>query len=182
MSLITSTPAPVIRPKTSILDKSLSRGKQEVSLAAFALLFSEMVQYCQSRSSTVPELQQKLHDLGWQVRIFEELLNFLFATNYLLFNEKVGARILDLLFVRERASRRETKLLNVLLMVKSTLWKALFGKEADKLERANDDDKTYYIIEREPLVNRFISVPKDKVCLKRRKIEFFCMQLPYYMF
>ncbi len=81
---------------------------------------------------------------------------------------QVGARILDLLFVRERASRRETKLLNALLMVKSTLWKALFGKEADKLERANDDDKTYYIIEREPLVNRFISVPKDKVSITCR--------------
>ena len=61
------TPTPVIRPKTSILDKSLSRGKQEVSLAAFSLLFSEMVQYCQSRSSTVPELQGKLHELGFQV-------------------------------------------------------------------------------------------------------------------
>ena len=73
---------------------------------------------------------------------------------------QVGARIVDLLFVRERAARRETKLLNVLLMVKSTVWKALFSKEADKLERANDDDKTYYIIEKEPLVNRFISVPK----------------------
>ncbi len=86
----------------------------------------------------------------------------------LFFKQKVGARILDLLFVRERASRRETKLLNVLLMVKSTLWRALFGKEADKLERANDDDKTYYIIEREPLVNRFISVPKDKVCYRKK--------------
>ena len=66
MSMSSSTPAPVIRPKTSILDKSLSRGKQEVSLTAFALLFSEMVQYCQTRSNTVPELQQKLHDLGFQ--------------------------------------------------------------------------------------------------------------------
>jgi len=140
MSMSSSTPAPVIRPKTSILDKSLSRGKQEVSLTAFALLFSEMVQYCQTRSNTVPELQQKLHDLGFQV----------------------GARMLDLVFVRDRASRRETKLLNVLLMIKSTLWKNLFGKEADKLERANDDEKTFYIIEKEPLVNRFISVPKDK--------------------
>ena len=28
MSMSSSTPAPVIRPKTSILDKSLSRGKQ----------------------------------------------------------------------------------------------------------------------------------------------------------
>ena len=72
-----------------------------MSLTAFALLFSEMVQYCQTRSNTVPELQQKLHDLGFQV----------------------GARVLDLVFVRDRASRRETKLLNVLLMIKSTLWK-----------------------------------------------------------
>jgi len=139
-SMSHTTPVPVIRPKTSILDKSLSRGKQEVSLSAFALLFSETVQYCQARSDTVPELQGKLHDLGFQV----------------------GARILDLVFVRDRAARRELKLLNVLLMVKSTLWKTLFGKEADKLEHANDDERTYYIIENEPLVNTFISVPKDK--------------------
>lgn len=131
---------PILRSKTTILDKSLSRGKQEVSLPAFALLFSETVQYCQARSSTVPELQGKLHDLGFQV----------------------GARILDLMFVRDRAAKRELKLLNALLMVKTTLWKTLFGKEADKLEHANDDERTYYIIEKEPLVNTFISVPKDK--------------------
>merc|ERR1712029_1093148 len=46
--------------------------------------------------------------------------------------------------------------------VKTTLWKTLFGKEADKLEHANDDERTYYIIEKEPIVNTFISVPKDK--------------------
>lgn len=40
--------------------------------------------------------------------------------------------------------------------------KSLFGKEADKLEHANDDDHTYYLIEKESLVNKFISVPKDK--------------------
>ena len=44
----------------------IESGPQEVSLTAFALLFSEMVQYCQTRSNTVPELQQKLHDLGFQ--------------------------------------------------------------------------------------------------------------------
>lgn len=165
-------PAQVVRPKVSILDKSLSRGKQEVSLSAFALLFSELVQYCQARSTTVTDLQQKLHDLGWQV----------------------GSRLVDIVFVREGGwgasgssrwsagaagaalagsslavgstpmwgFRRETKLLNVLLAVKSTLWKAVFGKEADKLEQANDDERTYYIIENDPLVNRFVSVPKDK--------------------
>ena len=90
---------------------------------------------------------------------------------YTRFNQKgklhelghqVGSRLLDLVFVREKAAKRETKLLNVLLFVKSTLWKTLFGKEADKLEHANDDERTYYIIEKEPLVNKFISVPKDK--------------------
>ena len=40
---------PMLRSKATILDKSLSRGKQEISLAAFALLFSETVQYCQVR-------------------------------------------------------------------------------------------------------------------------------------
>ena len=43
------------------------------------------------------------------------------------------------------------------------LWKALFGKEADKLEQASDDDKIYYIIEKEPIISTFICVPKDKV-------------------
>lgn len=77
----------------------------------------------------------------------------------------VGTRVIDLYFVRERNSKRETKLINMLLFIKTTLWKSLFGKEAEKLEHANDDDRTYYIIEKDPLVNRFISVPKDKGAL-----------------
>lgn len=48
------------------------------------------------------------------------------------------------------------------MFIKSTLWKSLFGREADKLEHANDDERTYYIIEKEALVNKFVSVPKDK--------------------
>lgn len=48
-----------VRPKTSILDKTLSKGKGEVSLSCFALLFSELVQYCQNKVHTVPELQNK---------------------------------------------------------------------------------------------------------------------------
>lgn len=74
----------------------------------------------------------------------------------------VGQRVIDLYFVRERSSRRELKLINMLLFIKTTLWKCLFGKEAEKLEHANDDECTYYIIEKDPIVNKFISVPKDK--------------------
>lgn len=84
--------------------------------------------------------------------------------------------------MRERNGKREIKLLNILLFIKQTLWKvradflhpslfwhrllqSLFGREADKLEHSNDDESTYYLMEKEPLVNRFISVPKDKASL-----------------
>ncbi|CAB3381439.1 trafficking protein particle complex subunit 5 [Cloeon dipterum] len=129
--------------KTSILDRSLSKGKGEVSLSAFALLFSEVVQYCQTKVYTVPELQKKLHEIGLDV----------------------GSRIVDLYFVRDKNCKRETKLLNILLFIKTTVWKNLFGREADKLEHANDDERTYYIIEKNALVNSFVSVPRDKSSL-----------------
>ncbi|KAI4894952.1 hypothetical protein NFI96_015760 [Prochilodus magdalenae] len=129
--------------KSAILDRPLSRPKTEVSLSAFALLFSEMVQYCQNRVYSVSELQARLADMG----------------------QSVGASLLDVLVLREKNGKRETKVLNILLFIKVSVWKALFGKEADKLEQANDDDKTYYIIEKEPLVNAFISVPKENSTL-----------------
>ena len=127
-------------PKISILDKPLSKGRVEINISTYALLFSEIVQYCQNRVLSVPELQTKLSELGYHV----------------------GQRMVDIMFVRERNYKRETKLINILIFIKNHLWKALFGKEADKLEHANDDKKTYYIIEKEPLVNKFISIPKDK--------------------
>ncbi|KAJ4442908.1 hypothetical protein ANN_04502 [Periplaneta americana] len=113
-----------VRPRASILDKSLSRGR-----ASLCDLAASFIWNC-----------SRLADMG----------------------QEVGAKVIDILFVRERNCKREIKLLNILLFIKSTLWKSLFGREADKLEHANDDERTYYIIEKEPLVNKFISVPKDK--------------------
>lgn len=150
------------------MERPLTRPKTEVNLSAFALLFSEMVQYCQSRVYSVSELQTRLADMG----------------------QSVGASILDVLVLREKNGKRETKVLNMLLFVKVNdmqyaadgftvesllnsklsflqvnVWKSLFGKEADKLEQANDDDKTYYIIEKDPVINAYISVPKENSSL-----------------
>lgn len=150
------------------MERPLTRPKTEVNLSAFALLFSEMVQYCQSRVYSVSELQTRLADMG----------------------QSVGASILDVLVLREKNGKRETKVLNMLLFVKVSdmqyaadgftvesllnsklsflqvnVWKSLFGKEADKLEQANDDDKTYYIIEKDPVINAYISVPKENSSL-----------------
>ncbi|MGH0152466.1 UNVERIFIED_CONTAM: hypothetical protein FKN15_059113 [Acipenser sinensis] len=57
------------RGKSAILERSLTRPKTEVSLSTFALLFSEMVQYCQNRVYSVSELQAKLSELGQQVGV-----------------------------------------------------------------------------------------------------------------
>ena len=107
------------RGGNGILDRSLSKEKQEVSLSAFALLFSEIIQYSQNRVKSVAELQAKLADFGYEV----------------------GSKLVDLSCLREKGGKREVKVLHVLMFVKVNLWKSLFGKEADKLEQASDNDR-----------------------------------------
>ncbi|KAI1702258.1 transport protein particle (TRAPP) component domain-containing protein [Ditylenchus destructor] len=126
-----------------ILDKSLSKGKNEINLSTYALLFSEMVRYAQNKVNSIQELQDKLSDYG----------------------RFVGVRLLDIIVLREKSYKRDIKLLNILLFIKGTVWKNLFGREADKLERSNDDPCKYFLIERDPVVNTFISLPKDKSSL-----------------
>ncbi|PAV85068.1 hypothetical protein WR25_04499 [Diploscapter pachys] len=125
---------------TGILDKSLSKGKTEINLSTFAVLFSEIVKYAQKRAETINDIHDTLKGYG----------------------KSVGVRMLDVVNLRERGYKRETKLLPMLMFIKSTVWKSLFGKEADKLERVTDDPSQYLLMEKEPLVNTFISLPKDK--------------------
>ena len=73
----------------------------------------------------------------------------------------VGHRVLELLAFRERQYKRETKLIGVLQFVSSTVWKALFNKVADSLERSTENEDEYMIHEREPITNAFVSAPAD---------------------
>ncbi|CAA3019861.1 Hypothetical predicted protein [Olea europaea subsp. europaea] len=60
---------------TNVLDRPLSKGKQEVSLSGFAFLFSELVQYNQTQVDNIAELERRLEDAGYAVgtRILELL-------------------------------------------------------------------------------------------------------------
>ncbi|KAL7072947.1 hypothetical protein ACQ4LE_008010 [Meloidogyne hapla] len=124
----------------SILDKSLSKGRHEINISTFALLFAEMIRYAQNKVNTVQELQERLADYG----------------------KFVGSRLLDLITLREKGYKKDVKLLHMLMFLKGPVWKNLFGLEADKLERSNEDPCKYFLIEKEPMVNTFISLPKDK--------------------
>ncbi|KAI9117148.1 hypothetical protein K1719_011314 [Acacia pycnantha] len=70
-----------IKQYSNVLEKPLNKGKQEVSLSAFAFLFSELVQYNQTQVDNIAELERRLEDAGYAV----------------------GARVLELLCHREKA-------------------------------------------------------------------------------
>ncbi|KAJ4842491.1 Ca(2+)-binding ATP:ADP antiporter sal1 [Turnera subulata] len=136
---------------SNILDKPLSKGKQEVSLSAFAFLFSELVQYNQTQVDNIAELERRLEDAGYAVgaRVLELLCH----------REKIleGAVIDIVVLLRMlQGNRREIKLLGILSFVHSTVWKV-----ADSLEKGTEHEDEYMISEKELLVNRFISIPKD---------------------
>ena len=58
-------------------------------------------------------------------------------------------------------SKRETRLMSILHFVSSSVWKSLFGKSADSLERSIDHDDEFMIVDYEPITSTFVSVPSD---------------------
>ena len=127
------------RGSMSIMDRPLSKGRKEVSLSAFSFLFSELVQYCQSRIESIADLESKLESVG----------------------HSIGLRVLELLIHREKASRREIRLIGALQFVSTVVWQSLFNKGADSLERSMENTDEYMIHEATPLTNQFVSVPRE---------------------
>jgi hypothetical protein len=62
---------------------------------------------------------------------------------------------------REKNIRRETRVINVLYFIHTTVWKALFGRPADSLERSTENVDEYMISDNEPIVTKFISTPRE---------------------
>ena len=45
--------------------------------------------------------------------------------------------------------------------IAQTIWKGLFSKNADSLEKSMEGDDTYMLYEASPVTNAFVSVPSD---------------------
>jgi hypothetical protein len=110
----------------------------QVSLSAFCFLFSEMVQYQQTKVDTTQELEKKLAENGYNV----------------------GLRISELCFFREKNAKRETKIVGILSYIKDNIWKTMFGKAADSLERATDKQDECKLAPR--------PTPRHKCCARLR--------------
>eukprot|EP00934_Nitzschia_sp_Nitz4_P002408 Nitzschia sp. Nitz4//scaffold29_size155292//129490//130421//NITZ4_002686-RA/size155292-processed-gene-0.28-mRNA-1//1//CDS//3329546532//2403//frame0 len=133
------------RTPANILDRQIggrgirSGADTNVSMSAFAYLFSELVQHHQNRVDSISELERRLESSGYGV----------------------GLKILELQAYRSREYKRETRLMNILQFVSTQVWRSLFGKPADSLERSIDHADEYMIIDYEPLTSTFVSVPSD---------------------
>ena len=83
----------------------------------------------------------------------------------------LGLKLLDLLLYRSPTpfsstssaanNLRPTRVLPLLQFISTTLWKHLFGRPADALERSQENKDEYMITDNDPVVNTYISVPKE---------------------
>ncbi|KAG5360596.1 Transport protein particle subunit trs31 [Yarrowia sp. B02] len=151
-----TTSSSSIRKPGSIYERNINRRTPEVSLNAFAFLFSELVQYllrqrkeAGANAGSLPDLETRLNTLGYHV----------------------GQRALELVTIREATAgasakggaggRRENKILGILEFVHTHVWKMVFGRAADGLEKSRDEENEYMIIDNEPVVSKYVSVPRE---------------------
>mmetsp|Transcript_747 Transcript_747/g.772 ORF Transcript_747/g.772 Transcript_747/m.772 type:complete len:200 (-) Transcript_747:887-1486(-) len=125
--------------RIGILDRGITKPKGEVSLSAFSFLFSEMVQYNQNQVQSVTDLERKLEELGYNV----------------------GQKMIELIGYRERLIKRETRMVNMLQFISNVVWRHIFNKTADCLERSTENEDEYMIHESSPVTNTYVSVPID---------------------
>lgn len=154
--LLPHSPAPshvVQLPKrtTAIYDRPVTKSRgAEISLGAWAFLFGEIVRYTQQRVSGISEFENRLSILGY----------------------RVGARLVELVPLRDYLyplssirspppPARTLRLLPILTYIHSTLYRYLFGKPADSLERSTDKDDEYMIGDDDMVITRAVQVPKD---------------------
>lgn len=126
----------------SIYDRNVSAKKiNEISLSSLAFLFGEIVNWAHGESKGIQDLENRLNGLGYQI----------------------GQRYLELVKLREgmKYGKREVKVIEMLQFIHGPFWKAVFGKTANELEKSQDVNDEYMIIDNVPIVAKFISIPKE---------------------
>ncbi|GAA5836953.1 hypothetical protein JCM3766R1_006489 [Sporobolomyces carnicolor] len=154
-SATTATP---IRRGTVIYDRPLTKSRQaEVSLSAWQYLFGELVQHEQRLVTGIAEFERKLHDVGY--RVGTRVVELLSCRDALYPLQSSSA--LTTLSRGPPAPTRHVRLLQALTWVHSNVYRYLFGRPADSLERSTEHDDEYMIGDDDMVVTRSIVVPKD---------------------
>lgn len=172
--------------RKTIYDRHLNRSRNaESSRASFAFLFAEMVTYAQRRVTGIQDLEKRYFFPLHLYRVNHEDNQSQAPTHVLTpsrLNEQgypLGLRLLDLLFYRTMSSstssslsssstsasppNRPLRVLPLLHLIHGPLWRLLFNRPADALEHSVSPDtpNEYMITDNDPLVNTYISLPKE---------------------
>ncbi|KAL2053513.1 hypothetical protein ABVK25_006165 [Lepraria finkii] len=102
-----------------------------------------MVTYAQRRVTGIQDLERRLNEAGYPI----------------------GQRLLPLLLYRSSTpthpTPRPTRILPLLQFIAHPLWRHLFARSADSIESSSTNPHEYMIVDNEPFVNQYISVPKE---------------------
>lgn len=156
-----STPSsPVTSPGTikkqlnitsMIYDRNLYRTKHEISLSSLSYLFMQIIQLNLKTSKSLLTLERSLNNLGYTIGLkYLELtsLRLNFANN-IISNGK------------SNVAKRNTKVLETLQFIVSTIWLNLFDKAADSLEKSSENENQFMIIDNNPVMTKYIGLPKE---------------------
>ncbi|KAK8810428.1 hypothetical protein WA158_007003 [Blastocystis sp. Blastoise] len=127
------------RGDDSILSKPLTSNNFTINDSTFGYLFSALVSYQRRRTSGVQGLEQKLNQCGFNV----------------------GYKVVELISLRNKTSTRLNRISDALQFVSTVCWQYLFGKNADSLDTSSENKNDFFITDKNPLFNKYISVPKD---------------------
>ena len=98
-----------------------------------------MIRYAQRDIQGVQELELQLGEYGF----------------------RVGEKVIELMALRERNPKREIKVLAILQHIHTTVWRTLFGRSADALEKSREHEDEYMISDNSPTLTQYIAVPRE---------------------
>lgn len=126
----------------SIFDRNITTKKSTgISISTLAFLFCEIVSWARRLSTSIQDLESRLNSLGYLI----------------------GQKYLELVKLREgmKYGKRENKILEILQFIHGPFFRAIFGRTANELEKSQNNDDEYMIIDKTPLLARYISIPRD---------------------
>ncbi|MES1919289.1 Transport protein particle (TRAPP) component [Bonamia ostreae] len=108
-----------------------------ISASSFHFLFSEIIKWCCADEDDIEKVENNLFVIG----------------------QKIGFKQTEKILCKQK--KRITTFQNLLQLIHNELWKSLFGKTADGVERNKNDKNQFLIFDKNPLTNQFVSVPSN---------------------
>lgn len=114
--------------------------KTKIPKQTYAMLFSEVVQYCHQKVESLDQFSTQLAEMG----------------------KPIGCSILEVLQQSSTTQFKRThETIPMLVILKDKIWPVLFGYAASKLEQQVDDANCYMLYDETPKIIQYISHPQD---------------------